>query len=253
MLWPCIVSLRADLSTTVIIGGSNNDNIYINIINVVNINNVDSERSSAIDNRPNIGVYEMIQINRNELKKYLYLLLDICPKQEIPLYRAPDGILLDTTKKDGTAILAATDGYRMLHCEIPCYIDDRASYIIPRTDVKIIYDLLCSKSHHGEHIVITYIHNSLTLKFCIGEHYYTTRLLDGQFPNYERYITSDYSTQCELTEPIGLNPKHLAHLGKWRTEVVAVKISTTKRPVYFMSDDYPGMMYITRPVDIGEV
>jgi DNA polymerase III sliding clamp (beta) subunit (PCNA family) len=195
----------------------------------------------------------MIYMNRDLLKKHLYLLLDICPKHENRLYRAPAGILLDTAKKDGIAILAATDGHRMLHCEIPCYIDGKARYIIPKEDVKTIYKQLGSKIHPGEHIGITYISSSLTLKFRIGEHYYTTRLLDGEFPSYERRITSDYGAQCELTEPIGLNPKHLAHLGKWKTEVVAVKIATTKRPVYFVSDDYPGMMYVVMPIDIGEV
>ena len=93
----------------------------------------------------------------------------------------------------GKLVLVATDGSRLSHSwlPIPDYLDVEQSIVI---SPKLLSE--------GSRLNVT---ESLTLKFGSGlielsapRLTFTGRLLDGQYPDYDRVIPNDYVTQCRV-------------------------------------------------------
>lgn len=191
----------------------------------------------------------MISIQSSELKKYFPLLLDICPKVENRLYRAPAGILLDSTQKEGVTVMAALDGYRALHCEVPSYIDISCEpVIVPRFVIKQIYDII-KTSKTNESVILEIMDTQLIFRYNGHTIYYP--LLNCAFPNYLPRLKQE-STLIDCKTPVFINPHYLAHLGKWKSECIEMRVINAKTPIFFRSDDYTGMMYVIMPIRLDD-
>lgn len=99
-----------------------------------------------------------------------------------------NGLLLETSKKRLRAV--ATDGHRLALCEIPIEKQEvtAGQVIIPRKGVLELHRLLGS----GEEIEIAIGSNHIRAN--LDGIRFTSKLIDGRFPDYERVIPSEKAT-----------------------------------------------------------
>lgn len=95
-----------------------------------------------------------------------------------------NGLLLETNKKRLRAV--ATDGHRLALCDINIEKQDVTSgqVIVPRKGVMELHRLL----GHGEHIELAIGSNHI--RATLDGIRFTSKLIDGRFPDYERVIPS---------------------------------------------------------------
>ncbi len=102
-----------------------------------------------------------------------------------------NGLLLETSRKRLRAV--ATDGHRLALCEITIDNQDVTSgqVIIPRKGVLELHRLLGS----GEEIELAIGSNHVRAK--LDAIRFTSKLIDGRFPDYERVIPSEKASTLE--------------------------------------------------------
>jgi DNA polymerase-3 subunit beta len=95
-----------------------------------------------------------------------------------------NGLLLETAKKRLRAV--ATDGHRLAMCDIPIENQDvtAGQIIVPRKGVLELHRLL----GNSEEIDISVGTNHI--RAVLGNIRFTSKLIDGRFPDYERVIPS---------------------------------------------------------------
>jgi DNA polymerase-3 subunit beta len=121
-----------------------------------------------------------LQISQAELGRLLGKTHFAMAQQDVRYYL--NGLLLETNKKSVRAV--ATDGHRLALCELALG-DQKAGphqVIIPRKGVQELQRLL-----GGEGDVVLAIGNN-HVRATIGDIRFTSKLIDGRFPDYERVI-----------------------------------------------------------------
>lgn len=94
-----------------------------------------------------------------------------------------DGAYLEL--RPGSARLTATDGHRLATAEAPRQPGDGpVPVIVPRKTL----DALASALDDPDHDVVTYSQSGNHLFFSVGSRLLVSRIVDGQFPSYERII-----------------------------------------------------------------
>lgn len=98
------------------------------------------------------------------------------------------GIL--TEIKDGKLQFVATDGYRLAHRTVP--VEEKTSFkaLIPRKTLEEVARLIAEDS--AEEIKVSTSENQNQMIFEFGNTSLSSRLIDGQFPAWEKIIPAEY-------------------------------------------------------------
>jgi DNA polymerase-3 subunit beta len=130
---------------------------------------------------------QSLQLAQADLRRLLDKTHFAMAQQDVRYYL--NGLLLETGKKSVRAV--ATDGHRLALCELPTegtkggskgMKGDGHQVIIPRKGVQELQRLLT-----GEDAVVLAI-GSNHVRATIGDIRFTSKLIDGRFPDYERVI-----------------------------------------------------------------
>lgn len=93
--------------------------------------------------------------------------------------------------------MAATDGYRLAcyHCDLPKNTKTTLQLIIPTRSLAELARLLGTPTD-GEKVSLTLANNQSVWQ--VGDRVLTSRLIDGQYPNYQQIIPGSFERQTRL-------------------------------------------------------
>mgnify|MGYP002713137109 CR=1 FL=1 len=123
-------------------------------------------------------------ITQNLLKRLIEKTQFAMAVQDVRYYL--NGLLLEIS--DGKIRTVATDGHRLALSEAECKIEDASGIqvILPR---KAVLELARLLSDSDDPITIDVSSNHI--RFVMGETSFTSKLIDGKFPDYQRVIPSN--------------------------------------------------------------
>jgi DNA polymerase-3 subunit beta len=108
-----------------------------------------------------------------------------------------NGIYLHPAQREGVAVLraVATDGHRLASAEVPMPADAIAmpGVIVPRKTVSEVRKLIDEKT---DDVIIELSESKI--RFVTGRALLTSKLIDGQFPDYERVIPTHNEKQLDV-------------------------------------------------------
>jgi DNA polymerase-3 subunit beta len=102
---------------------------------------------------------------------------------------------------DGKTTFVATDGYRLSLCKVPLLINKLSGAIIPAKALLEVVKL--SGEDKTEKMIQVGVAGEHQAGFVVGETTLLTRLLDGEYPGFERIIPKSFTTRA-LIEKEGL-------------------------------------------------
>ncbi len=120
-------------------------------------------------------------LTEKELKRVIQKTQFSMALQDVRYYI--NGLLLEVTRDRLCAV--ATDGHRMSMCEIGAdvAVDDKLQFIVPRKAIQELSRLL---KETDDNVRLKFSTNHLRVE--LGDIQFTTKLIDGKFPDYERVI-----------------------------------------------------------------
>ncbi len=127
-----------------------------------------------------IQAVHTLELSQGELRGLLEKTQFAMAQQDVRYYL--NGLLLETGKKVIRAV--ATDGHRLAICEVPL-VDQKVGahqVIIPRKGVQELQRLLTAED------TVTLTIGSNHVRATIGDIRFTSKLIDGRFPDYDRVI-----------------------------------------------------------------
>lgn len=107
---------------------------------------------------------------------------------------------------DGVLYMAATDGYRLAEKKVEKTIAD-ISAIIPTTTIQ---EVLRTTSDNDESIDLLF--DDTQVRFRVGDNEITSRLIDGNFPDYRQLIPNSSATSFTASKPDLIQAAKLAAL-----------------------------------------
>lgn len=128
---------------------------------------------------------QQFKIREERLKHLIEKTQFAMAQQDVRYYL--NGMLLEV--KGGTIKAVATDGHRLALSQVDCPTDETvdAQVIVPRKAVLELGRLL---SEQDQEILVDISSNHIRLN--LGETIFTTKLIDGKFPDYERVIPKGF-------------------------------------------------------------
>lgn len=150
------------------------------------------------------------------------------------------GIL--TEIKDNLLELVATDGFRLAHQKIPIENSSNFKALIPRRTFEEIIRLVdeeIGKDDNEQKISIATTENQNQIIFSIGQSELSSRLIEGQFPSWEKIIPKDFQNRAivdrmELLKAVKLSSifaKDLANITKIKSGDGKLKLSSQTKEV----------------------
>ena len=123
-------------------------------------------------------------ISRNVLKELIENTAFAMAQQDVRYYL--NGLLLEVSNDRIRAV--ATDGHRLACCEkeMDCDLTETKQVILPRKGVHELVRLL-DDSQESVHLTLGTNH----LRADVGDYRFTSKLIDGRFPDYNRVIPDD--------------------------------------------------------------
>jgi DNA polymerase III subunit beta len=141
------------------------------------------------------GVEEMtsqfrFEIPQNALKRLIEKTHFAMAQQDVRYYL--NGLLLEISK--GTVRSVATDGHRLALCSYDCEVEpsDTIQLIVPRKGIMELVKLLEDSNEPVEVQV-----GSNHIKISLNDFIFTSKLIDGRFPDYERVIPKNSDKNIE--------------------------------------------------------
>lgn len=137
---------------------------------------------------PNIEALKILtefNIPSNELKKLISTTQFAMASQDVRYYL--NGMYFEATQD--TLRSVATDGHRLASNFInlpPTNIETQQTIIVPSKGIKELFKLLDNESP-----ILTLQISLNNLRILIGDYIFTTKLVDGRFPDYRRVIPRD--------------------------------------------------------------
>ena len=125
-----------------------------------------------------------VVIGQNELKRLVDLTHFAMARQDVRYYL--NGLLLEMTPQSIRAV--ATDGHRLAvaHAEIETGLVGSRSIIVPRKGVLELSRLLSA-----EDTELTLLVGSNAVRVAVGNVRFTSKLIDGKFPDYTRVVPDE--------------------------------------------------------------
>ncbi|MBI4037106.1 DNA polymerase III subunit beta [Candidatus Daviesbacteria bacterium] len=135
------------------------------------------------------------------------------------------GIL--TEIKDGHLELVATDGYRLAHKIVPTKAGVAFKALVPRRTLEEIARLMSEEEVDGLEITTSNDQNQIIFSF--GNTRLSSRLIDGQFPAWEKIIPTDYQARLVVERLELLKAVKLASIfAKGEANIVKLQNSPQK-------------------------
>ena len=127
-------------------------------------------------------------IAQSELKRLIELTQFAMARQDVRYYL--NGLLIEVAPRRVRAV--ATDGHRLAvaHADVDTGVEESKSIIIPRKGVVELARLLT-----GEDVELTVRVGTNAVQMSIGDVRFTSKLIDGRFPDYGRVIPD--TEQCD--------------------------------------------------------
>jgi len=167
---------------------------------------------------------ELVSVKRNEIEEYL---LRVVFAAAIDSSRpALSGVLLD--KQRSEAILVATDGYRLSlqRNVLKGFGDLTKPLVIP---ARVIRELLSIKE--DEQVVKIFVsRESNQVLFFQGETCLVGRLIEPEYPEYEKIIPTDFNTKTEVNKDELLNAIKICSVFARETANI-IKLSVFKNKI----------------------
>ena len=149
-------------------------------------------KSMASDKFPefiNIDEISFIEVPIQDLKEMITQTIFAVSDDETRYFM--NGIYFD--KKGEDLILVATDGRRLSYISKPLEtMHDFSSAIVPPK----ILNIILRRAPNEGNISIAFVENTIIVKF--GNYIFTSVLIEGQFPNYERVIPEKQDFSFEV-------------------------------------------------------
>ncbi len=122
-----------------------------------------------------------LTLPKNELRKLIHRVSYAMASSDVRYFL--NGMLLDVSEQKIAGV--ATDGHRLAHScyELASQTDAVGQFIIPR---KAVDELLKLLENEAAPVHLQLSHNHLRVE--LGSMIFTTKLIDGKFPDYERVI-----------------------------------------------------------------
>jgi len=142
------------------------------------------------------------------------------------------GVLM--TLKDGVLRLVATDSYRLAEKKIklPKEYKDEIECIIPVKTIQELGKLLLKTT--SKEINVNVSKNQILFK--LGDIEFTSRLIEGRFPDYERIIPKESKSKAEVsTQDLQMNTRRVSLFARESNN--SVKISVTNDGKLTISTD----------------
>lgn len=132
-----------------------------------------------------------IVIPENQLKYLINKTSFAMAQQDVRYYL--NGLLLEVTQERARAV--STDGHRLALCDVPVQMEtiEHEKMILPR---KAVLELGRMLSESDDPIVLSLSSNHI--RFQRGNTIFTSKLIDGNFPDYERVIPAPGGAVMEV-------------------------------------------------------
>ncbi len=185
------VDIIRNLPGTIVSAEMNPENYYMKIKAGKAEFNLHGQSAEEFPAMPPIESDHRFSVPVESLKNALYeTLFAVSHDESRPVFT---GILIES--KSDKLVAVATDGYRlaMKHSDIPWH-ESIPSVIVPGKAVGEIHRLLSGKGF--EDVSMQIVNNQIIVEF--GDTVLVSRLIDGQFPNYQQIIPKTHPLSLEL-------------------------------------------------------
>lgn len=129
---------------------------------------------------------------------------------------------------DGKTTLATTDGYRLSVIEVPFSAPSLSQAVIPARALSELVKVCADEKEDTE--IKLGVAGERQIGFVIGDTTLCTRLLDGEFPNYERIIPKVHTSRAKIEKELFLRAVRSAAIFA-RDNANIVKLSLHKQGV----------------------
>src|SRR5579864_4788270 len=141
--------------------------------------------------------------------------------------------------KPDSVAMVATDGHRLAVAEIDHKFEGLSREVRPLVPKKALAEVLRLASESGEDAEIEFALDESHLFFRAGERLLISRMLTGQFPNYEAVLPRDNNRKVviergELNDAV----KRVAQLADTRSHAVKLSVSTEGIEISASSPEY---------------
>lgn len=222
-----LLDIISSLSTSEIVLEANTDQLKITAKNfTANLNGIAATEFPSIPQ----ALEDPIKINSKVLQKIL---------PEITFAAAADegrpiltGIL--TQIKKNTLEFVATDGFRLAHKTVPIDQTNNLSVLIPRRTFEEIVHLISEEKNDGELEMAT-SENQNQIVFKIGQTTLSSRLIEGNYPAWEKIVPTQFESKSTLDRQELLKAVKLASVFA-RDSANIVKIETFEKMIKLTSE-----------------
>ena len=185
------VDIVRNLPGTLVSAEMNQDNYYVKLKAGKAEFNLHGHNAEEFPSMPLIEKEKSFSIGVDAFKNALFeTLFTVSHDESRPVFT---GILLE--QQSGSMLAVATDGYRLAikYTDIP-WNENLPSVIVPGKAAAEIHRLLSGKGF--EDILLQIVNNQIIIQF--PDTILVSRLIDGQFPNYQQIIPKNHPMSLEL-------------------------------------------------------
>lgn len=136
------------------------------------------------------------------------------------------GILFDFEKNH--LKLAATDSFRLAEKTISIDVSNKESIILPQRTVQELIRILGERSEAETDGQVKIILSSSQVLFDLGDIHLVSRLIDGQYPNYQQIIPKSFKTKVILNKEEFIKAMKISSIFSSRLNDVKFAISQKK-------------------------
>jgi DNA polymerase III subunit beta len=141
--------------------------------------------------------------------------------------------------KPDRVLMVATDGHRLAHVERECQVqglNNELRVLVPKRAMSEIFRLL---SHSGDEAAIDFSKDESHLFFSVAHRILISRVLTGQYPNYEAVLPRDNNRIVELNkDTITGAIRRVALLADERSRAVRLQVSKGRMEIFSSSGEY---------------
>jgi DNA polymerase III subunit beta len=141
--------------------------------------------------------------------------------------------------KPDRVLMVATDGHRLAHVERECEVqglNNELRVLIPKRAMGEIFHLL---SHGGDEAPIEFSKDESHLFFSAAHRVLISRVLTGQYPNYEAVLPRDNNRVAELDKRAMTDAiRRVALLADERSRAVRLQLADGRMDIFSSSGEY---------------
>jgi len=141
--------------------------------------------------------------------------------------------------KPESVVMVATDGHRLALIEKEAQVGGLSNELRVLIPKKAMAELLRLLAEAGEGTVVEFSKDESHLFFCLGERVLISRMLTGQFPNYEAVLPRENTRIVELDkDQVTAAIRRVALLADERSRAIRVQLDKDRLEVFSSSGEY---------------